>query len=65
MAVFKLTAPRQLGDIPKGYEFKVTSPTTSSKPNAEDVEKEIIKLGFNKHAQSYRSAGNFIVEKIG
>jgi len=64
MAVFKLTAPRQFGDMPKGYEFQVTSPTTSPNPNAQDVEKEIARLGFNKQAQSYRSPGNFKVVKI-
>lgn len=64
MAIFKLTAPRQLGDMPKGYEFQVNSPTTSPNPNAQDVEKEIAKLGFNKQTQSYRSPGNFEVKKI-
>ena len=63
MALYKLTAPRQLGDMPKGYEFQVTS-RTSPIPNPKDVEKEIIRLGFNKHAQSYKSSGNFKVERI-
>ena len=31
----------------------------------QDIEKEIARLGFNKQAQSYRSSGNFIVEKVG
>ncbi len=63
MALYKLTAPRQFGDMPKGYEFQVTSATTP-KPNAQDVEKEIARLGFNKQAQSYKSPGNFKVDKI-
>ncbi len=62
MSLFKLTAPRQFRDMPKGYEFQV--PSASSTPTAQDVEKVIIRLGFNKQAQSYKSAGNFKVEKI-
>lgn len=63
MKLYKLTAPRQLGDIPKGYTFQVASASFPT-PNANDIEKEIARLGFNKQAQSYRSPGNFIVEKI-
>jgi hypothetical protein len=63
MAVYKLTATRQFGDMPKGYEFQVPSNTTPN-PNAQDIEKVIERLGFNKQAQSYKSSGNFKVEKI-
>ena len=63
MGLYKLTAPRQFGDMPKYYTFQVVSATTPT-PNAQDVEKEIIRLGFNKQAQSYKSPGNFKVEKI-
>lgn len=63
MALYKLTAPRQFGDMPKGYTFQVPSASRPT-PNAQDVEKEIIRLGFNKQAQSYKSPGNFKVEKI-
>lgn len=62
MPVYKLKAPRQFGDMPKGYEFQVAS-ATSLTPNAQDIEKEIARLGFNKPAQSYKSAGNFEVKK--
>ena len=62
MAVYKLKAKGNYGDMPKGYEFQVASTTTPT-PNAQDVEKEIARLGFNKQAQSYRSAGNFEVKK--
>jgi hypothetical protein len=62
MAIYKLTAPRQFGDMPKGYTFQVTS--SSTPPNVLDIEKEIARLGFNKQAQSYKSPGNFKVEKI-
>jgi hypothetical protein len=58
MAVYKLKAKNNYGDMPKGYEFQVVSPTIPT-PNASDVEKEIIRLGFNKQAQSYKSVGNF------
>ena len=37
---------------------------TSPNPDAKDVEKEIIRLGFNSQAQSYRSSGNFEVTKV-
>ena len=63
MALYKLTAPRQFGDMPEGYEFQVPSASTPT-PNAEDVEKVIEGLGFNKQAQSYKSSGNFKVEII-
>lgn len=64
MAVYKLTTKGQYGDMPKGYTFQVAS-RSISKPDAQDVEKEISRLGFNKQAQSYKSSGNFIVEKVG
>lgn len=63
MTVYKLTAPRQFGDMPKGYSFQVASASFPS-PNAQDIEKEIVRLGFNKQAQSYKSPGNFKVEKV-
>jgi hypothetical protein len=63
MTKYKLTAPRKFGDMPKDYQFIVSSQTIGS-PNANDVEKEIARLGFNKEAQSYRSSANFKVEKI-
>lgn len=62
MAVYKLKAKGNYGDMLKGYEFQVVS-ATSPTPNAQDVEKEIIRLGFNKQAQSYKSSGNFEVQK--
>lgn len=62
MAVYKLKAKSNYGNMPKGYEFQVVSATIPT-PNASDIEKEIIRLGFNKQAQSYKSAGNFEVTK--
>ena len=63
MALYKLKAKSQYGDMPKGYEFQVISPTFPS-PNAEDIDKEIKRLGFNADAQSYRSPGNWDIEKV-
>ena len=63
MAVYKLKAKNQYGDMPKGYEFQVVSSSIPS-PDANDIEKEIARLGFNKQAQSYRSLGNFEVTKV-
>jgi hypothetical protein len=62
MAVYKLKAKSNFGNMPKGYEFQVVSATIPT-PNANDIEKEIVRLGFNKQAQSYKSAGNFEVTK--
>lgn len=63
MSLYKLTVLRQFGDMPKSYEFQVPSATTPT-PSAQDVEKVIERLGFDKQAQSYKSPGNFKVEKI-
>lgn len=62
MPVYKLIARRQFGDMPKGYELQVASSTFPT-PNAQDIEREIARLGFNKQAQSYKSSGNFEVKK--
>ena len=40
MTLYRLTAPRQFGDMPKGYEFQVPS-ASIPKPDAKDVEKVI------------------------
>lgn len=52
MGPYRLTAPRPFGDMAKGYTFQVASATTPT-PNAQGIEKEIARLGFNKQAQSY------------
>ncbi|MFV0164349.1 hypothetical protein OBK04_11945 [Empedobacter falsenii] len=62
MPVYILKAKGNYGDMPKGYVFQVPSSTIPT-PNAKDIEKQIERLGFNKTAQSYRSAGNFEVKK--
>lgn len=63
MALYKLKARGKYGDMPKGYEFQVPSNTIPS-PNASDIEKEIKRLGFNRQAQSYKSAGNWDIIKL-
>lgn len=63
MPLYRLTARRDYGDMPKGYEFQVVSARFPT-PDASDVEKAIERLGFNSLAKSYRSSGNFDVEKI-
>ena len=63
MPAYKLKATRQFGDMPKGYEFQVASSGTPT-PNPKDIEKEIVRLHFNKQAQSYKSAGNYEVKKV-
>lgn len=62
MAVYKLKAKGNYGDMAKGYEFQVSSSSIPN-PDSKDIEKEIIRLGFNKQATTYKSAGNFAVSK--
>ena len=65
MAVcYRLTAPRNLGKIPKGYVLQVVS-TCTPKPNACDVEEAIKRAGFTDvETRSYRSSGNWLVEEM-
>ena len=64
MPVYKLTAPRNMGKIPKGFCIQVPSQMVS-KPNAHEIEKAIIQAGFtDRDSIGYRSPGNWIVEKI-
>ena len=63
MAVYKLKAKGNYGNMSKGYEFQVNSSSIPT-PNASDIEKEIERLGFNSQAKSYKSAGNFEVTKL-
>lgn len=63
MAVYKLKANGNYGNMPKGYEFQVISATIPT-PDVNDIEKEMDRLGFNSQAKSYKSPGNFEVKKI-
>jgi hypothetical protein len=64
MALYKLTAKGNYGDMPKGYEIQVPSANTSA-PSSSETAAVIKKLGFNFQAQSYSSSGNWDVKKIG
>lgn len=65
MPAYKLTAKRQMGKIPKGFFLQVASPS-SPNPNPKDVENAIIRAGFDDNlSRSYKSPGNWIVEKLG
>jgi hypothetical protein len=64
MPVYKLTAPRKYGDMPQGYTFQVVS-RSSPNPDMKEIEAEIARLGFNHDAQTYRSSGNWKIEKVG
>lgn len=64
MPAYRLTAPRQLGKIPKGFVLLVAS-NTSPKPDVKDVENAIVRAGFDdNNSRSYKSAGNWKVEKL-
>lgn len=45
MAVYKLKAKGNYGNMSKGYKFQVNSSTIPT-PNANDIEKEIERLGL-------------------
>ncbi len=62
MAVYKLKAKGNYGNMSKGYEFQVSSSPIPTL-NASDIEKEIERLGFNSQAKSYKSPGNFEITK--
>ncbi|MFK7031905.1 hypothetical protein [Flavobacterium oreochromis] len=62
MAVYKLKAKGNYGNMSKGYEFQFNSSSIPT-PNASDIEKEIERLGFNPQAKSYKSPGNFEITK--
>ncbi len=62
MPVYKLKAPRKYGDMQAGYEFQVSSSRTPY-PSSDEIQKELMRLGFNKEAQSYKSSGNWKIEK--
>lgn len=63
MANYKLKAKGKYGNMPKNYEFNVVSATIPT-PKAQDIQKAIENLGFNKQAQSYKSTGNFEIQNL-
>lgn len=64
MSCYRLTAPRQLGKVPKGYSLMVPSRCTGS-PDSQEVRQALINAGFtDPDSLSYRSYGNWKVEKL-
>ena len=54
-----------MGKIPKGFVLQVAS-NSIPKPDAKDVVNAIIRAGFDdNNSRSYKSAGNWTVEKLG
>lgn len=64
MPTYKLTAPRNMGKITKGYILQVPSRRNGS-PNAQEVETVLKALGFtDRQTLSYASSGNWKVEEL-
>lgn len=64
MPTYKLTAPRNMGKITKGYILQVPSGRNGN-PSAQEVETVLKALGFTDGlALSYSSSGNWKVEKL-
>lgn len=62
-SVYKLTAPRDLGQIPEGFELTVYTNCNYCAP--EDVEEALKRAGFTDYASlSYRCSGNWICKQI-
>ena len=60
---YKLTAPRTMGKIPKGFVMQVPSSCTSS-PTANEIESMLKCMGFTDRVSlSYKSSGNWKVER--
>lgn len=65
MRAYKLTAPRDMGKVGKGFEFIVNS-STFPNPNSKDIEEALKRMGYtDKQTLSYSSSGNWKVEKLG
>jgi hypothetical protein len=63
MPAYKLTAPRQLGEVPKGFVLQVAS-RRSPTPDSTDVERALRAAGFtDNNTLSYKASGNWKVEK--
>lgn len=65
MPTYKLTAPRNMGQITKGFVLQVAS-QCSGQPNVTEVERTLKAMGFtDRQTLSYASSGNWKVERIG
>lgn len=64
MPTYKLTAPRNMGQITKGYIIQVPSGRNGN-PSAQEVEKVLKALGFtDRQTLSYAASGNWKVEEL-
>ena len=62
-SVYKLTAPRRMGQIPEGFELTVY--TNCNNCAAEDVEEALKRAGFTDYESlRYTCSGNWICKQI-
>ncbi len=61
---YKLTAPRSMGKIPKGFVLQVASCCTA-RPNSDEVRTALMAAGFTDQSSlGYCSSGNWKVEQV-
>lgn len=65
MRTLLLQAPRDFVDagIPKGYMLQVITSSTGT-PNPAEVREALHRAGFSGRADSYVSAGNWIIKEL-
>lgn len=64
MPTYKLTAPRNMGKVTKGYILQISS-RCSAQPSVQEVESVLKALGFtDRETLSYSSPGNWTVEVL-
>ena len=62
-SIYKLTAPRSMGQIPEGFELTVY--TNCNNCASEDVEEALKRAGFTDYESlKYRHSGNWICKQI-
>lgn len=62
-SIFRLTAPRKLGQIPEG--FVLTVHTDCNYCDQDDVAEALKRAGFTDYdSLSYKSSGNWLCEQI-
>lgn len=60
---FKLTAPKDMGKVPKGFVLQV--PSRCSTPSNDEIKAALINAGFgDRDSLAYRASGNWKVEKM-
>lgn len=65
MRTLLLTAPRDFVDagIPKGYMLQVITSSTGT-PSPAEIKEALHRAGFSGRADSWASAGNWIVKEL-